>query len=127
MRTAWFACVAMVVLAGGIAWGATPPATQAEPSSVVRQVQERLQLRRHYEVGPVDGIFDSDTHIALWHYQQDKNLRLTGQMDRETLASLGLGAAAREAPPAMQFPEVAQLWGEPQAGGGYHGTALSTQ
>lgn len=59
--------------------------------------------------------------LPLWYYQEEEHLRTTGQMDRETLASLGLGTAARQMPAAASLPQVAQIWGEPPAGSGVFG------
>ncbi|RMD91846.1 MAG: peptidoglycan-binding protein [Alphaproteobacteria bacterium] len=48
-----------------------------------------------FDPGPVDGIFDVKTRIAIYNYQKAHDLEATGYLDRATLAELALGAVLR--------------------------------
>lgn len=37
-----------------------------------------------YDPGRIDGIIDSDTRAAIREFQRDRDLAVTGTMDRET-------------------------------------------
>ncbi len=56
-------------------------------SADVRAMQETLK-ERGYDPGAVDGIMGPRTAAALREYQQKENLRVTGQLDAETVSSL---------------------------------------
>jgi hypothetical protein len=60
-----------------------------DPGQVVAQVQTAL-LRRGYNPGGVDGTYGPMTRNALLGYQRDNGLPDTGEIDEQTLASLGL-------------------------------------
>lgn len=53
----------------------------------VRAMQEALK-DRGYDPGPVDGVMGPRTASALRDYQKTENLRVTGQLDAETVSSL---------------------------------------
>lgn len=60
-----------------------------EPGQVIANVQAELQ-RRGYNTGEVDGTYGPATRRALLQFQIDNGLPATGEIDEETLASLGL-------------------------------------
>ncbi len=84
--------------------GAT--ALEADPE-LVRQVQQKL-AEEGYLQGGVEGRFDDATREALGRYQEQRALRVTGEIDRETLASLGVesGMPAADGEPAEQAAEA---------------------
>ncbi len=57
--------------------------------SVVASAQEELAALGYYD-GAIDGAFGPMTSTALQRYQQDNGLAVTGRLDRNTRASLGL-------------------------------------
>lgn len=61
----------------------------------VKQVQQALS-DQGYDPGPVDGKWKPQTENALKDFQQAQGIQATGQLDQQTLASLGVegGAAA---------------------------------
>jgi osmotically-inducible protein OsmY len=56
-------------------------------SAEVRAMQEALK-ERGYDPGAIDGVMGPRTASALREYQRTENLRVTGQMDAETVSSL---------------------------------------
>ena len=59
------------------------------PGQVLALVQTELQQRGYYEAA-VDGTYGPITRQALLNYQGDHGLPMTGEVDQETLYSLGL-------------------------------------
>jgi hypothetical protein len=59
------------------------------PGQVISLVQSQLQQRGYYRAA-VDGSFGPMTRQALLNYQGDAGLPMTGEIDEETLQSLGL-------------------------------------
>jgi peptidoglycan hydrolase-like protein with peptidoglycan-binding domain len=59
------------------------------PDQVVADVQTQLQ-RDGYYTGPVNGILDQPTQVAIANYQRDNNLAVTSVVDAATVQSLGL-------------------------------------
>ena len=60
-----------------------------DPGQVIANVQVELQ-RRGYNPGGVDGSYGPRTRSALIRYQGDNGLPVTGEIDEDTLNSLGL-------------------------------------
>ena len=60
----------------------------------VRQVQQALQSKGH-AAGPIDGIYGPLTASALREFQQAQGLTVSGRMDDQTLASLGVSGMER--------------------------------
>lgn len=60
-----------------------------DPAEVVANVQAELE-RLGYYIGGVDGTYGPTTRRALLRYQSDNGLPTTGEIDEETLSSLGL-------------------------------------
>ncbi|MEY2505503.1 MAG: putative peptidoglycan binding domain, partial [Verrucomicrobiota bacterium] len=52
-------------------------------------VQTQLQRDGYYN-GPVNGILDQATQVAIANYQRDNNLAVTSVVDGATVRSLGL-------------------------------------
>ena len=59
------------------------------PDQVVADVQTQLQRDGYYN-GPVNGILDQTTQVAIANYQRDNNLAVTSVVDGATVRSLGL-------------------------------------
>ncbi len=96
-----------------------------QDQQTVKQVQQALK-DNGYDPGPVDGQWKPQTEDALKSFQQAKGMAATGQLDQQTLASLGVegGAAAggqeggmKEEPGAMPPPDQGGAGG--QGGGSY--------
>ena len=62
---------------------------QAQSSDLVKQAQEKLKAAGH-DVGPVDGIMGPKTQAGVKDFQQKKGLQASGQLDKQTLAALGV-------------------------------------
>ena len=60
----------------------------------VREVQRALQSKGH-ETGPIDGVFGPQTASALRAFQRAQGLNESGEMDAQTLASLGVDDSVR--------------------------------
>ena len=80
-------------------------------------VQQTLKDQGFY-YGDVTGQKNADTTAAIRRYQIRNGLQITGEMDAETLRSLGIGSSAAKAPPQppsstpdtsdLRAPEAAQ-------------------
>ena len=57
--------------------------------STVVAAQERLAREGYYR-GESDGAFSPEMRQALWAYQRSHGLRITGYLNRDTLAAMGL-------------------------------------
>ena len=57
--------------------------------STVVAAQERLAREGYYH-GESDGALGPEMRKALWSYQRSRGLRITGYLDRDTLAGMGL-------------------------------------
>ena len=55
----------------------------------VKEAQRCLQQKGLYK-GKVDGEMGPETSSAIRHYQQSNHLNVTGQLDQQTLSSLGV-------------------------------------
>ncbi len=70
-----------------------PPAPVPSASvPTVRQVQQALKSRG-FLAGPVDGMMGPATERALRQFQESENLQTTGQLNRQTIAALGVHGA----------------------------------
>ena len=88
--------VAIALAAGGAAQAApkqSPDLSDQFASALVTnatvQVQQALK-RRGFDVGPVDGIWGPTTAEAIRMFQKENGLRVSGRLDPETVAELGL-------------------------------------
>ena len=61
--------------------------------STVASVQEQLARQGYYR-GEIDGIFGAETRRAVVRYQSDQGLRVTGNLNADTLRALGLPRVA---------------------------------
>jgi N-acetylmuramoyl-L-alanine amidase len=59
-----------------------------DPGRIIASVQRKLQRLGYYR-GYLDGTYGPMTRRALLNYQRDNGLRVTGEIDQDTLASLG--------------------------------------
>ncbi len=59
-----------------------------DPAQVIANVQAELE-RRGYYVGAIDGTYGPTMRRALLRFQSDNGLPVTGEIDEDTLASLG--------------------------------------
>lgn len=66
-------------------------------------VQQALKEQGFY-YGDVDGKKSADTTAAIRRYQIRNGLQITGEIDAETLRSLGIGSGARRTTPGSQLP-----------------------
>jgi hypothetical protein len=57
--------------------------------SIIVAAQERLALQNYYR-GETDGVLSPEMQKALKRYQSTNGLRQTGQLDSDTLATMGL-------------------------------------
>jgi peptidoglycan hydrolase-like protein with peptidoglycan-binding domain len=91
-----------------------------DPQTVM-QVQRALS-DRGYDPGAVDGKWKSDTESALMQFQQSQGMTASGQLDQQTLASLGVSGAAAGGQQDMSGQQGAppdQSGAGGQQGGGY--------
>jgi peptidoglycan hydrolase-like protein with peptidoglycan-binding domain len=77
--------------------------TQAQPdvsssastslsSETIRQVQQELTDKGH-NPGPVDGVLGPQTKSALKDFQQAQGMSASGNLDRQTIAALGIDSS----------------------------------
>jgi peptidoglycan hydrolase-like protein with peptidoglycan-binding domain len=73
-------------------------------------VQRTLKDQGFY-YGDITGQKNTDTTAAIRRYQIRNGLQITGEMDAETLRSLGIGSSAAKAPPqqASATPDTSDL------------------
>jgi peptidoglycan hydrolase-like protein with peptidoglycan-binding domain len=70
-----------------------PTAHRTNTDSTVAAVQEQLAQQGYYR-GEIDGIFGAGTRRAVVRYQSDHGLRVTGNLNADTLQALGLRRVA---------------------------------
>ena len=80
----------IVLLLAGSSGLAGPARPAAQPAP--RFVREAQQTLRHlgYQPGPADGVMGPRTKTALAQYQRAERIRVTGQLDAETMARLDI-------------------------------------
>jgi peptidoglycan hydrolase-like protein with peptidoglycan-binding domain len=61
----------------------------------LEKMQQTLWGKGHYR-GKLDGVFDLRTQASIRAYQKAENLPITGQLDTETAARLGVRTERRE-------------------------------
>ncbi|OGW49164.1 MAG: hypothetical protein A2078_04325 [Nitrospirae bacterium GWC2_57_9] len=61
--------------------------------ATVKQVQQALS-NQGFDPGPADGKWGSKSQGALKKFQQSQGMQASGQLDQQTLASLGVSGAA---------------------------------
>lgn len=90
-----FAFCALVLLSA--------PGSRAD--DLLRSVQKKLTILGHYK-GQVDGLPGSMTNAAIRRYQLAQNLKVTGELNHQTLARLGLDGGS----PAPDFGSIGRLF-----------------
>lgn len=73
-----------------------------QADEVIREAQARLKSMGFYP-GSVDGQWGSQTAAAVRRYQLDQGLKITGELNRQTMKSLGISGTG--APPAAPGPQ----------------------
>lgn len=81
-------------------------AVQEWSPEVVRKAEQALKDRR-FVAGPVDGRMDPMTHFGVRRFQASQNLAVTGGLNQETLAALGIEASEYPAS-AQRQPRIAE-------------------
>ena len=66
---------------------------QAQSPEVVKQAQQALK-EKGIDAGPVDGQWGPLTQQGVKQFQQQNQIQATGQLDQQTLASLGIEQSA---------------------------------
>lgn len=66
---------------------------QAQSPEVVKQAQQALK-QKGIDAGPVDGQWGPLTQQGVKQFQQQNQIQATGQLDQQTLASLGIEQSA---------------------------------
>jgi peptidoglycan hydrolase-like protein with peptidoglycan-binding domain len=95
----------LAALASAAIGGTASAQTDQEWSRQVVRLAEQALARMNYSHGPVDGRMDGDTRFGLREFQRVQDLAVTGGLDMETLAALGIeadqyGPRARDAQPS---------------------------
>src|SRR5213082_4226308 len=104
--------IAVVVLVAALAAGASA-------DQVVKNVQQALKDQGFY-YGEVTGEKDADTTAALRRYQIRNGLQISGDLNDETLKSLGVDSSGARAigkaspTPAPAAPETSDLRAQPR-------------
>ena len=75
----------------------------------VRKMQQTLQGKGHYR-GEVDGVFGLRTRASILAFQKAQNLPVTGQLDAQTAAKLGVR------PDGLEETDDESAKGKPSAG-----------
>ncbi|MEP6709624.1 MAG: peptidoglycan-binding domain-containing protein [Verrucomicrobiota bacterium] len=82
----------------------------------MESVQRTLKDQGFY-YGDITGEKNADTTAAIRRYQIRNGLQITGEMDAETLRSLGIGSSTAKAPPPPQAsatPDLSDLRAAPE-------------
>ncbi|HEX5484297.1 MAG TPA: peptidoglycan-binding domain-containing protein [Terriglobia bacterium] len=98
------------LLAGlfGVALSLSVTALQAAPAinqSEIRSVQQNLKDNGYYN-GNVDGLMGPQTREAIRKYQTAENLPVTGRVDSQTAAKLGVKGTESQNPEAKDLKQA---------------------
>ncbi|MGH8164018.1 MAG: peptidoglycan-binding protein [Rhodanobacteraceae bacterium] len=91
MKRVWLAFLLLFAVAMGV----------ARADQTTAKVQQALKEQGFY-YGDVTGQKTADTTAAIRRYQSRTGLQITGEIDAETIRSLGIGAETAQATPARQ-------------------------
>ena len=81
---------------------------QLQDQTTVQSIRDQIRaaqralLRAGYNVGPLDGIIGPDTERALRAFQKARQLPVTGELDKESLAALKVGGPPVEIPDSQK-------------------------
>lgn len=67
---------------------------QTLSSAEIKDIQQAL-IDEGYDPGAVDGMWGNLTRAAVWNFQQENGMDPSGEVDRETLAALGVQLASQ--------------------------------
>jgi N-acetylmuramoyl-L-alanine amidase len=81
----------------------------AHADEMMRSVQQKLQSQGFY-AGSIDGIYGSQTAAAIRRYQVAENLQVTGELNPQTLASLGMVPRGRTHAPEPGYVAIANIF-----------------
>lgn len=84
-----------------------PWADQQVSLDDVEKVQEKLN-EEGYNVGQVDGLIGPKTEEAIRNYQESNDLASTGELNQETIDSLGVDIELRQAQEAGDDTQMAE-------------------
>ncbi|MGD9616477.1 MAG: peptidoglycan-binding protein [Alphaproteobacteria bacterium] len=74
-----------------------PTQTETVPVQLTTQQIMRVQQKLHEQnlyTGATDGLWGSSTQTAVKNFQRKEQLPVTGQLDTQTMARLGLGTGS---------------------------------
>lgn len=100
---------------GAMGGSSTGGAAQALSSDQIREVQQALKEKGH-DVGAVDGQWGPKTQNALKEYQQAQGTQASGELDSQTMSSLGVSGSAVGAPGGGE-QSAPDAGGAPSSGG----------
>lgn len=100
---------------GAMGGSAAGGGAQTLSSEQIREAQQALKDKGH-DVGSIDGIWGPKTQKAVEDYQQQQGMTASGQLDTETLSSLGVSEGAVGAPGAGEQPSSPEAGGAPGGG-----------
>lgn len=97
----------------------SPPANADE---LMRSVQQKLQAQGFYS-GSIDGLYGSQTAAAIRRYQVAEGLKVTGELNPQTLSKLGLRPRSQKSAPEPEYVAITQIF----KGGPYITSATELQ
>ena len=108
MRVAYLLVAATALVSGAGLVGAEQPKAQMTPQqsaeTLVEQAQKKLAAL-DLKPGPANGIEHKQTQDAVKRFQKSQKLDVSGRLDAQTLAALGIRPTitmARSAPPSSE-------------------------
>lgn len=108
IRTQWLEAPVVAPAAAGTAVEVPPAATlaakvdttDANAAEITRGIQRELNSRK-YEAGPPDGIAGTVTRAAIFAYEYDNGLKLSGRPNADLLSRIVLGSSSIAATPSQ--------------------------
>jgi peptidoglycan hydrolase-like protein with peptidoglycan-binding domain len=94
----WHRCVLLLAMA-------FLPVVDVRADESIRLVQKKLQALGYYK-GKVDGASGSMTNAAIRRFQLAQNLKVTGELNHQTLAKLGVDRPA----PAPDYNAIGRFF-----------------
>ncbi|MCU7805443.1 MAG: peptidoglycan-binding protein [Candidatus Thiodiazotropha sp. (ex Lucinoma borealis)] len=88
----------LVIFFAGLLFAVFDVTAEENHAGIVKEVQ--LQLRTlEYDVGPADGVMGPRTRAAIRSFQKNNNLKVSGKLDVDTMATLRASSILPESPP----------------------------